>query len=1711
MLSASWMCAVGLATAVRGQGTQPIVAIHDSELTRALETTAASGATPKGTGTTGYQWWPTNWHYFVLTESAKEALRSDGSSFTVVGDSNITAGVLVTNNVPRYPILISLASEAIDNNEITQLTNYVARGGFLLVGSSAFTRNTNGTTRGDFAFANAMGVHMVVPGLTNWTGNSTNTKTTNHRLVVDLPSGPLTWRMPSTSEEISWGISPSHPFLAPHDLWKVQVDSGAVVLTTGDSYPFLVVKPYGKGYFIYHAAFQPLIGHGGWAPGMYAYMIFRRAIEWAFESANLPIPKLSPWPYPYDAALMVRHDMENYTNAIAAIETSAGFEYTNGVKGDYYFCTGTVRDDAPNKTTIITGLRRAVTNYNATIGPHNGGAKNPNNTSLVRGQYDYWHWGPDEALGVGGGKTYAFTSISNSLKDIEGWLSGTGNGSGLRTWVSPYFNATREDSYDIQAGLNVKITGDQKLTPFPHWTVSTKTADKRYALLSEPVSDWFVGGLVAQSLEPWHPPGVHNSETMHSAVDFYYNLGALINIYSHTLSTGLGDAGPLVADYITYSMNTNFHPRVWAANGVGVYQWWLQRSNAQINATFATNGNQRIATVTIRGATHINTAVEILVPGTNALCNIQVLTNGTLAGANTYQTNWQTIRVKVGTGVTNAVLSYYLLGSSGQVFSESLDGVSAPALPAGWSTSASGAQGNWVTQTSVRDTAPNAAYSSAATSVGINELISPPMTLPAGSSQLSFRNNYNLESDSGGVGYDGGVLEIKIGTNAYKDVVTAGGTFVGGGYNSRISGLYSNVLGGRLAWSGSSGGFISTLLNLPASASGQTIQLRWRCATDNGGPSGSGWYIDTVAVTSQVCSCCGSTNTAPVLPGQANRTIVALTTLVVTNTATDADLPAQALSYQLIAPPTWADIDAKGVITWTPASTQAPSTNLIKTVVTDNGTPPLSATNTFTVVVTPGNNPPVLPAQPNRTTAELTTLFVTNTATDTDMPAQALSYQLIAPPTGASIATNGLITWTPAESLGPGAYTLTTVVTDNGTPPLSATNSLTVTVTEVNAAPTLPAQANRTVAEFTTLVVTNTATDADIPANTLTYALVAAPPGATLSPGGVITWSPTETQGPSTNLFTTVVTDNGTPPLSATNGFTVTVTEVNRAPALAAQTNRTILELTALLVTNTATDADLPANVLTYSLVTPPAGAVIDTNGVIAWTPTEAQAPSTNLITTVVTDNGAPPLSATNIFTVFVTTTNSAPVLPTQADRTIAELATLVVTNTASDADIPANTLAYTLVGAPAGATISPGGVITWTPTEAQGPGTYALTTVVTDNGIPPLSATNVFLVALTEVNTAPVLPAQTNRTILELTALVVTNTATDSDIPANLLTYSLVNPPAGAVIGTNGVFVWTPSAAQGPGTNLITTMVADSGNPSLSATNSFTVVVVDTNGPPGQLFADDFARSIDPGPLSPWVAQSGTWTVTGGLLRGGKNGTQTYTHAYLTNNWTNYSVQAQFKFPSGAAGAGVGGFLNRTTGSHYAAWIYPENSPGGSQVLKLLKFQNWTTWGYNGSNSVPMQQVSLPSVGTTWHTLTLGLSNSQITVSFDSNQVIRVTDTEALPYTSGGVCVSMWTASTRYFLSVDNVVVTSLTTSTNFFSPPPAPEIESIALDQIGFVINWTAETGRTYRLQFTESLAAAAWNDVFPDVLASGATVTVTNSIGNAPQRFYRVLLVQ
>lgn len=170
------------------------------------------------------------------------------------------------------------------------------------------------------------------------------------------------------------------------------------------------------------------------------------------------------------------------------------------------------------------------------------------------------------------------------------------------------------------------------------------------------------------------------------------------------------------------------------------------------------------------------------------------------------------------------------------------------------------------------------------------------------------------------------------------------------------------------------------------------------------------------------------------------------------------------------------------------------------------------------------------------------------------------------------------------------------------------------------------------------------------------------------------------------------------------------------------------------------------------------------------------------------------------------------PALATIGDKLADELVELTFTASAADADLPADTLSYSLgTGAPAGATIDAAtGAFSWTPTETQGPGSYPITFAVSD-GKGGTDAETI-TVTVSEVNAAPVLGSIGDKLADELTELTFTASATDSDIPVQSLTFSLgAGAPAGATIhAATGAFSWTPTKAQAPGSYDIAVIVSD-------------------------------------------------------------------------------------------------------------------------------------------------------------------------------------------------------------------------------------------------------------------------------------------------------------
>ncbi len=148
---------------------------------------------------------------------------------------------------------------------------------------------------------------------------------------------------------------------------------------------------------------------------------------------------------------------------------------------------------------------------------------------------------------------------------------------------------------------------------------------------------------------------------------------------------------------------------------------------------------------------------------------------------------------------------------------------------------------------------------------------------------------------------------------------------------------------------------------------------------------------------------------------------------------------------------------------------------------------------------------------------------------------------------------------------------------------------------------------------------------------------------------------------------------------------------------------------------------------------------------------------------------------------------NHPPVLAAIGNKAVAELSTLSFTATASDPDA-GDSLTFSLnAGAPAGAAISSAGAFSWTPTEAQGPGTYAVGIRVSDNGTPVESDSEVISIQVSEVNRVPVLAPIGNKTLKQGSTLTFTASASDSDLPKNTLTFSLVaGAPAGATINSS-------------------------------------------------------------------------------------------------------------------------------------------------------------------------------------------------------------------------------------------------------------------------------------------------------------------------------------
>ncbi len=202
---------------------------------------------------------------------------------------------------------------------------------------------------------------------------------------------------------------------------------------------------------------------------------------------------------------------------------------------------------------------------------------------------------------------------------------------------------------------------------------------------------------------------------------------------------------------------------------------------------------------------------------------------------------------------------------------------------------------------------------------------------------------------------------------------------------------------------------------------------------------------------------------------------------------------------------------------------------------------------------------------------------------------------------------------------------------------------------------------------------------------------------------------------------------------------TTTVTLNNIAPTLATIPDQNVNEGETLTLNLAATDPDGRADLLRYAFAAAvPPGLTIDAQtGVVRWATGEADGGRAETVQVRVTDSGVPAQSATRTFLVRVLDTNQPPVFAPVEPQRIAPGGPLTVQLSASDGDLPAQTIRYRFTSpTPAMMMLDVvTGAIIWTPAIADADRTFAVAVTAADNAAPALETTTLVSITVDPAN----------------------------------------------------------------------------------------------------------------------------------------------------------------------------------------------------------------------------------------------------------------------------------------------------------------------------------------------------------------------------------------
>ncbi|MGH8003233.1 MAG: Ig-like domain-containing protein, partial [Limisphaerales bacterium] len=482
------------------------------------------------------------------------------------------------------------------------------------------------------------------------------------------------------------------------------------------------------------------------------------------------------------------------------------------------------------------------------------------------------------------------------------------------------------------------------------------------------------------------------------------------------------------------------------------------------------------------------------------------------------------------------------------------------------------------------------------------------------------------------------------------------------------------------------------------------------------------------------------------------------------------------------------------------------------------------------VAITVGevNRAPVLSAIGSKTTNENQLLRFQITATDSDLTTPILA--AVGLPIGATFldSLNGIgwFNWTP-DFFQSGSYSVTFIASDVT---LADSETVALSVINVNRAPVLDPVGSQTIMEGQLLQFRISASDLDLAVPVLTALNL--PTGAAFldsaNGAGSFAWTPDFAQAGGYNVL--FISLDGL--LADSELVSITVNEFDRAPLLAPIGAQTTSEDQLLQFRVSATDPDLTTPLL--SAVGLPTGATFidSTNGAGAfvWTPAFNQGGTYNV--TFIAASGL--LTDSETVTITVNVVNRRPVLATVGPKQTTEVQPLAFLISASDSNgtIPQ----LSAIGLPTGASFVDSatgrGLFSWIPTAVQA-GIYNVTFIASDG---TLADSEVIAITVLEAgNLAPVFDSIPSPIVMnEGDSLFLRIHAVDpeGDIPLLGSTGRPFNSSFADSTNGSGLFVFRPTFLQA-GSYSVTFIATDRANPPASVFKNVGIVVRDFNRPP--------------------------------------------------------------------------------------------------------------------------------------------------------------------------------------------------------------------------------------------------------------------------------------